>query len=43
MERSVAIIGGGISGLVCAARLKQLNMNNVTVFDTGTNVLIKMK
>ncbi|XP_071121166.1 renalase-like [Mytilus edulis] len=35
MERSVAIIGGGISGLVCAARLKQLNMNNVTVFDTG--------
>ena len=32
---SVAIIGGGIAGLVCAARLGQLGINNVRVFDTG--------
>ena len=35
MDKSVAVIGGGIAGLVCAARLKQLNVINVTVFDTG--------
>ncbi|KAK3101757.1 hypothetical protein FSP39_006141 [Pinctada imbricata] len=34
---SVVIIGGGIAGLVCAARLGQLGINNVTVFDTGKN------
>ncbi|KAM4721513.1 renalase-like [Rhinophrynus dorsalis] len=34
---SVAIIGGGISGLVCAARLSQLGLANTTVFDTGKN------
>ncbi|KAM9327298.1 renalase-like [Gastrophryne carolinensis] len=34
-EISVAIIGGGISGLVCAARLSQLGFNHATVFDTG--------
>ncbi|XP_071983152.1 renalase-like [Engystomops pustulosus] len=32
---SVAIIGGGISGLVCAARLSQLGITHSTVFDTG--------
>ncbi|XP_053384551.1 renalase-like [Mercenaria mercenaria] len=32
---SVAVIGGGISGLVCANRLSQLGINNTTVFDTG--------
>lgn len=32
---SVAVIGGGISGLVCANRLMQLGVNNTTVFDTG--------
>ncbi|XP_053576693.1 uncharacterized protein LOC128666243 [Bombina bombina] len=32
---SVAIIGGGISGLVCAARLSQLGLTNTIVFDTG--------
>lgn len=34
-ENSVAIIGGGISGLVCAARLSQLGLTNSVVFDTG--------
>ncbi|XP_075688529.1 renalase-like [Rhinoderma darwinii] len=34
-KTSVAIIGGGISGLVCAARLSQLGITNATVFDTG--------
>ena len=38
MEKSVAIIGGGISGLVCAGRLKQLGINNVTVYDTGISI-----
>jgi len=33
---SVAIIGGGISGLVCGARLNQLGINKTTVFDTGS-------
>ena len=32
---SVAVIGGGISGLVCANRLKQLGVSNVVCFDTG--------
>eukprot|EP00058_Branchiostoma_floridae_P010601 XP_002596089.1 hypothetical protein BRAFLDRAFT_118054 [Branchiostoma floridae] len=32
---SVAIIGGGIAGLVCAARLGQLGITATTVFDTG--------
>ncbi|XP_033752830.1 renalase-like [Pecten maximus] len=32
---SVAVVGGGISGLVCAVRLNQLGIRNVTVFDTG--------
>lgn len=32
---SVALIGGGISGLVCAARLCQLGVTNAVVFDTG--------
>ena len=32
---SVAVIGGGIAGLVCAARLGQLGISNVRVFDTG--------
>lgn len=36
-NRSVAVIGGGISGLVCANRLQQLGITNVTVFDTGKN------
>ncbi|XP_064633871.1 renalase-like [Lineus longissimus] len=31
----VAIVGGGISGLVCGARLGQLGLKDVTVFDTG--------
>ena len=35
---SVAVIGGGIAGLVCAARLGQLGINNVRVFDTGTEM-----
>ncbi|XP_075430666.1 renalase-like [Ascaphus truei] len=34
-EPSVAVIGGGISGLVCAARLSQLGLANTKVFDTG--------
>ncbi|XP_068108817.1 renalase-like isoform X2 [Hyperolius riggenbachi] len=34
-EISVAIVGGGISGLVCAARLSQLGITNSVVFDTG--------
>ncbi|XP_064603386.1 LOW QUALITY PROTEIN: uncharacterized protein LOC135468857 [Liolophura sinensis] len=34
---SVAIVGGGISGLVCAVRLGQLGIRNTTVFDTGKN------
>ncbi|KAE8612264.1 hypothetical protein XENTR_v10012784 [Xenopus tropicalis] len=34
---AVAIIGGGISGLVCAARLSQLGLTNSVVFDTGKN------
>ena len=32
---SVAVIGGGISGLVTAVRLGQLGITDVTVFDTG--------
>ena len=32
---SVAIIGGGISGLTCGARLAQLGVSQATVFDTG--------
>ena len=32
---SVAIIGGGISGLICAGRLRQLGVTQTTVFDTG--------
>ena len=32
---TVAVIGGGIAGLVCAARLGQLGISNVRVFDTG--------
>ncbi|XP_053325184.1 uncharacterized protein LOC128500164 [Spea bombifrons] len=32
---SVAIIGGGIAGLVCAARLSQLGLTDTKVFDTG--------
>ena len=32
---SVAVIGGGISGLVCANRLKQLGVSHVVCFDTG--------
>ncbi|XP_048241536.1 renalase-like [Haliotis rufescens] len=35
----VAIVGGGVSGLVCAARLGQLNIHDVTVFDTGQNAV----
>lgn len=35
---SVAIIGGGVSGLVCAIRLNQLGLSKVTVFDTGKNL-----
>ncbi|KAL8614266.1 hypothetical protein ACOMHN_007604 [Nucella lapillus] len=34
MPGRVAVVGGGISGL-CAARLKQLCVSDVTVFDTG--------
>lgn len=36
-DPTVAIIGGGISGLVCAIRLNQLGFSRVTVFDTGTS------
>lgn len=36
-DASVAIIGGGISGLVCSIRLNQLGFKKVTVFDTGKN------
>ena len=32
---TVAIIGGGVSGLVCGARLSQLGVSAATVFDTG--------
>jgi len=32
---TVAIIGGGVSGLVCGARLSQLGVSTATVFDTG--------
>lgn len=32
---SVAVVGGGIAGLVCANRLSQLGISNTTVFDTG--------
>ncbi|XP_076450145.1 LOW QUALITY PROTEIN: renalase-like [Babylonia areolata] len=35
MPGRVAVVGGGISGLVCAARLGQLGVSDVTVFDTG--------
>ena len=38
---SVAIIGGGIAGLVCAARLGQLGIRNVRVFDTGLFCALK--
>ena len=34
-NKSVAIIGGGISGLVCGGHLKQLGISDVTIFDTG--------
>ncbi|MEW5297763.1 MAG: hypothetical protein WDW38_006946 [Sanguina aurantia] len=34
----VAIIGGGISGLICGNRLKQLGLDSV-VFDTGKNAV----
>lgn len=37
-DPTVAIIGGGISGLVCAIRLNQLGVSRVTVFDTGTSI-----
>ena len=36
MSGCVAVVGAGISGLVCAARLGQLGVSDVTVFDTGT-------
>lgn len=36
---SVAVIGGGVSGLVCAIRLGQLGFSKVTVFDTGACIL----
>jgi predicted NAD/FAD-dependent oxidoreductase len=32
---SVAIVGGGISGLSCARRLAELGVKEVVVFDTG--------
>lgn len=32
---TIAIIGGGISGLTCGARLAQLGVRDATVFDTG--------
>lgn len=35
---SVAIIGGGVSGLVSAIRLNQLGLSKVTVFDTGKDL-----
>jgi heterodisulfide reductase subunit A-like polyferredoxin len=35
---SVAIIGGGISGLVCASRLSDKGIH-ATVFDTGKNAV----
>ena len=34
---SVAIVGGGVSGLVCAVRLQQLGFSKITVFDSGKN------
>ncbi|KAH3886502.1 renalase-like [Dreissena polymorpha] len=34
-QPSVAIIGGGVAGLVCANRLQQLGISQSTVFDTG--------
>ena len=37
---SVAVIGGGVAGLVCAARLGQLGIKNVTVFDTGIKLCL---
>ena len=37
---SVAVIGGGIAGLVCANRLGQLGISNTMVFDTGRVSLI---
>jgi len=38
-KKTVAIVGGGISGLVCAGRLNQLGLKNVTVFDGGRHSL----
>jgi len=32
---SIGIIGGGISGLSCALRLRQLGFSSVVVYDTG--------
>ena len=29
------MIGGGIAGLTCAIRLRQLGIQDVVVFDTG--------
>jgi len=36
-KASVAVIGGGISGLACAGRLNQLGIKNVTVYDGGSH------
>ncbi|CAL1535113.1 unnamed protein product [Lymnaea stagnalis] len=35
----IAVIGGGIAGLTCATRLKQLGLQTVTVFDTGKHTV----
>lgn len=37
VNRKIGVIGGGISGLSVAKRLKDLGNSNVVVFDTGKN------
>jgi cation diffusion facilitator CzcD-associated flavoprotein CzcO len=39
MGPSVAIVGGGISGLLVATRLRQLGITNTVCFDTGKHAV----